>query len=81
LLKKAEEADSTPLEDGLSVSGEIARREERKAKLKAARAEMEARAAVRAVAERADYDKRRVKMAGELGRYSQPSSVSTIIVV
>ena len=24
---------------------------------------------------------RRVKMAGELGRYSQPSSVSTIIVV
>lgn len=56
LLKKAEEADSTPLEDGLSVSGEIARREERKAKLKAARAEMEARAAVRAAGERADYE-------------------------
>ncbi len=76
LLRKAEEADSTPLEDGLSVSGEIARREERKAKLKAARAEsersgdrlpqaarrvseanqMEARARVRAAAERADYE-------------------------
>lgn len=40
LMKKAEQADSTPLEDGLSVSGEIARREERRAKLAAARAEM-----------------------------------------
>lgn len=56
LIRKAEEADSTPLEDGLSVEGEVARRHERKAKLLAARAEMEARAAVRAAAERADYE-------------------------
>lgn len=49
LLKKAEVADSTPLEDGLTVPQEIARREERKAKLQAARVEMEARAAVRAI--------------------------------
>lgn len=56
LIKKAEEADSAPLEDGLSVEGEVARRQERKAKLQAARAEMEARAAVRAAAERVDYE-------------------------
>ena len=37
LLKKAEEADITPLEDGLTVPDEIARREKRKAKLQAAR--------------------------------------------
>ena len=61
LLKKAEEADSTPLEDGLSVRGEVARREERKAKLKAARAEMEARAAVRVAAERADYEAKKAE--------------------
>ena len=29
LVKKAEEADSTPLDDGLSIPEEIARREER----------------------------------------------------
>lgn len=61
LLKKAQEADSTPLEDGLSVSGEIARRQERKARLKAARAEMEARAAVRAAAERTDYEAKKAE--------------------
>jgi hypothetical protein len=31
LLKKAEEADSAPLQDGLSVEGEVARREVRPA--------------------------------------------------
>jgi transposase len=61
LLKKAEQADSTPLEDGLTVSGEVARREERKAKLKAARAEMEARAAVRAAVERQDYEAKKAE--------------------
>lgn len=61
LLEKAEEADSTPLEDGLTVPQEIARREERKAKLAAARAEMEARAAVRAAAERVDYEAKKAQ--------------------
>lgn len=56
LLKKAEEADSRPLEDGLSIEGEIIRREERKAKLKAARAEIEARAAARSAQEREQYE-------------------------
>lgn len=77
LLKKAEDADSTPLEDGLSVSGEVARREERKAKLKAARAEMEARAAVRLAAERTDYEAKKaareaMRAQGEKPRGKEP---------
>ncbi len=55
LLAKAEAADAVPLEDGLSIPGEIRRRGERKAKLAKARAEMEARAYARAQAEMADY--------------------------
>jgi len=55
LLAKAEQADSTPLEEGLSIPEEIQRRAERKAKLAAARAEIEARARARAAAEMADY--------------------------
>lgn len=56
LLKKAEQADSTPLEDGLSIPQEVQRRIERKAKLAQARAEMEARALVRTEAEKAAYE-------------------------
>lgn len=44
LLRKAEEADSTPLEDGLTIPGEIARRAQRKAALEKARAVIEQRA-------------------------------------
>ena len=44
LLAKAEQADSTPLQDGLSIPEEITRRQERKAALQKARAEIEARA-------------------------------------
>ena len=44
LLAKADAADSTPLEDGLTVPGEIARRRERLEKLRAATAVIEARA-------------------------------------
>jgi transposase len=47
LLAKAEDADSTPLQDGLSIPAEIARREERIEKLKQATAVIEARAAQR----------------------------------
>ena len=36
LLQKAEQADATPLEDGLSIPDEVARREQRKARLAAA---------------------------------------------
>jgi len=56
LLSKAEEADSTPLEDGLSIPQEVERRAQRKALLSKARAEMEARAYARAQAERAEYE-------------------------
>lgn len=47
LLAKAEDADSTPLQDGLTIPAEIARREERIKKLKQATAVIEARAAER----------------------------------
>jgi len=50
-MAKAEQAESTPLEDGLSIPAEIHRRQERKAKLVAARAEIEARARLRAAAD------------------------------
>ncbi|GHU61728.1 IS1182 family transposase ISMac1 [Spirochaetia bacterium] len=43
LITKAEQADSTPLEDGLTIPEEIALREKRKAKLEQAKAAMEAR--------------------------------------
>lgn len=47
LLAKAEDADSTPLADGLSIPAEIKRREDRLAKLKEAKAVLEERAKVR----------------------------------
>jgi transposase len=56
LLAKAEQADATPLEDGLSVPEEVQRRQERKALLAKARVEMEARAYARAQAERGEYE-------------------------
>jgi len=43
LEHKAEKADSVPLDDGLSISGEICRREERKARLEKARQVIEER--------------------------------------
>lgn len=54
LIAKAEDADSTPLEDGLSIPQEIARRETRKAQLQAAREVIEARARERAAAEKSE---------------------------
>jgi transposase len=53
LLAKAEQADATPLQDGLSIPAEVARRQTRKAKLAQARAAIEARAYARAMAEQA----------------------------
>ena len=47
LLAKAEDADSTPLQDGLTIPAEIQRREDRLAKLKEAKAVLEERAKVR----------------------------------
>ena len=44
LLQKADDADSTPLEDGLTVPAEVARRQDRLEKLREATAVIEARA-------------------------------------
>src|SRR5471030_814031 len=55
LLRKAEEADATPLADGLAIPEEVRRRQDRKAQLAKARAEMEARAYARFQAEQAEY--------------------------
>ena len=54
LLAKAETADSTPLQDGLTIQGEIVRRENRIAQLKTAREVIEARAQAAATLEKAE---------------------------
>jgi transposase len=56
LLAKAEDADSTPLQDGLSVPEEIKRREARVARLKQAREVMEERAKERLAQEKAEHE-------------------------
>jgi transposase len=52
LLAKAEADDTRPLQDGLSLEGELALRHERKARLQQARTQIEARAFARAQEER-----------------------------
>jgi transposase len=61
LLAKAEQADSTPLQDGLTIPEEVQRRQERKAKLARAKAEIEARAHARFVAEQADHAEKQAR--------------------
>jgi transposase len=56
LLAKAEQADATPLQDGLTIPEEITRRQERKAALAQARAEIEARARARYAVQRAEHE-------------------------
>jgi transposase len=58
LLTKAEQADATPLQDGLTIPDEIARRQERKAALAQARAEIEARAHARYTAQLAEHEQK-----------------------
>ena len=55
LLAKAEDADSTPLQDGLSIPEEIRRREDRLAKLKEAKQAIEERAAQHFEKEQAEH--------------------------
>jgi transposase len=55
LLQKAEDADSTPLQDGLTIPEEIKRRQDRIAKLSVAKQAMEARAKERLIEEQAAY--------------------------
>ena len=56
LLAKAEAADQADVPDGMSIPGELARREERLAKLAEARAKIEARAKERFEREQAEHE-------------------------
>src|ERR1039458_7622583 len=58
LLVKAEQADATPLQDGLTIPEEITRRQERKAALAQARAEIAARAHVHYTAQLAEHEQK-----------------------
>jgi transposase len=72
LLAKAEQADSTPLEEGLTIPQEVQRRQERKAQLAAARAQIEARAKARAAAEMAEYQAKLAERAAQKDRGDKP---------
>jgi transposase len=81
LLRKAEDADSTPLDDGLSIPAEVQRRQERQTQLAKARAEIEARAQARAALERAEYERKlaardAARAAGKKPRGKQPQPPS-----
>lgn len=65
LLQKAEEADSTPLEDGLSVPQEVARRQERLAKLREATGQIQARAKERQREELAAFAEKQKQRAAQ----------------
>jgi transposase len=68
LIAKAEQADSTPLQDGLRIPQEITRRQERKAALEKARAQIEARAQARYAAELAEHEKKLTERAAKKER-------------
>jgi hypothetical protein len=68
LLAKAEQADSTPLQDGLSIPEEITRRQERKAALQRARAEIEARARARYAVALAEHEEKLAERAAKKER-------------
>jgi transposase len=68
LIAKAEQADRTPLRDGLTIPEEIARRQERKAALEKARAEIEARAHARYAAELAEHEQKLAQRAARKER-------------
>jgi hypothetical protein len=72
LLRKAEEADATPLEDGLSIPEEVQRRQQRKALLAKARAEMEARAFAKAQLEKAEQERKQAEMEAEKAEGKKP---------
>ncbi len=68
LLVKAEQADSTPLQDGLSIPEEIVRRQERKAALQKARTEIEARAQARYAVALAEHEEKLAERAAKKER-------------
>ncbi len=56
ILARAEAADQQPLPEGLSIPAELARREERLAAIRQAKAQIEARAAERDAQDKADFE-------------------------
>lgn len=81
LLRKAEDADSAPLEDGLSIPEEVQRRQARKAQLAKARAAIEVRAQARAALEAAQYERKlaardAARAAGKKPRGKEPQPPS-----
>jgi transposase len=68
LMAKAEQADSAPLQDGLSIPEEITRRQERKAALQKARNEIEARAQARHAVALAEHEKKLAERAAKKER-------------
>lgn len=63
-LAQADQADATPLRDGLTIPAEVQRRQERKAQLQRTKAEMEARAYARFQAEQAEHEANLARRAG-----------------
>ena len=72
LMSKAEQADCTPLQDGLTIPGEIARRQQRKAALAKARAQIEARAHARYAAELAEHERKVAAREAKQAQGSKP---------
>jgi transposase len=68
LLAKAEQADATPLQDGLTIPEEITRRQERKAALAQARAEIQARAQARYATQLAEHEAKLARRAAKTER-------------
>ena len=72
LLAKADQADATPLQDGLTIPAEEQRRQERKAQLQRAKAEMEARAYARFQAEQAGHEAKLARRAEAAAASGKP---------
>ena len=68
LLAKAEQVDSVPLQDGLTIPAEIARRRDRLAKLQVARTVIEERARRRAAQEQPVYEAKQAERAARRDR-------------
>lgn len=76
LLTKAEQADATPLQDGLTIPEEITRRQERRAALAHARAELEARAHARYALQLAEHQAKLAERAAQQERGEKVSGPS-----
>jgi transposase len=72
LVAKAEQADATPLEDGLTIPGEIVRRHQRKAALEKARTQIETRAHARYAAELVEHEKKMADRQARTERGDKP---------